>query len=220
MEPRSQSKASGRAAHRGVRGVVEEGPSRQEPSLASGRFESFEERLAAAGHRIALSLRIAPELAGWIDRDDIMQVTYLEAYLAHASGALSSDSTARPLQAWLRRAAENNLRDAIAAMRAARRPPPRRRASPAAGEDSILWLHRQATSGGTTPSGGCARAELAEMMRREIQRLPPIYREVLDLVIFRGMSHAEAGAALGRTRGAVSLLQQRAIAALRQGVGG
>lgn len=174
----------------------------------------FERRLAAVGPLVAAGISIGHEWSGVVDRDDIMQVTYIEAYLAHREGRLDPSS----LRAWLRRAAENNLRDAIATLRCAKRPPPDRRLRPGPGEDPVLWLHRQATSGGTTPSRGCAREELAELIRLEVLRLPPLYREVIELVVLRGMSHSEAAAMIGRSRGAVSLLQQRAIEAVRRGM--
>lgn len=168
------------------------------------------------GPAIAASLHIGAEWTGAIEVEDIMQVTYLEAYVA----LRDARAEVRSLRAWLQRAAENDLRDAIAALRAARRPPPGQRLQPGPDEDPVLWLHRQATSGGTTPSNSASRSEMVAVLRAEMANLPPIYADVLDLVIMRGLGHVEAGAKLGRTRGAVYLLQQRAVEMLRRRMGG
>lgn len=176
---------------------------------AATRFEAL---LAAEGPAVAATLRIGRGWAGAIELDDVMQSTYLEAFLAHRAGQLD----VRWLRPWLRRAAENNLRDAVSALRCLRRRPGNRRSLPGSGEEPVPWMARQAISAESAPSDGCERDELARTVHRELERLPPHYREALELVLMRGLAHADVGLVLGRSRGAVSLLQTRAISLLRR----
>lgn len=175
-----------------------------------------EERLAEVGPGVAAALRIAPQWQGLIEADDIMQVTYIEACIAMRDPRVEI----RDLRSWLQRAAENNLRDAIGSLSAACRPSPTARLQPSPGEDPVVWLHRQATSGGTTPSRSSARSEMLVALRAEMSRLPPLYADVLERVVLRGMNHADVGVQLGRSRGAIYLLHQRAIELLRRRMGG
>lgn len=180
--------------------------------VVAGDETAFATLIARHGPAVAEAVVIAPRWAGQVELEDVLQVTYLEAFLAIREHRLA----VRSLRGWLVRAAENNLRDAIAGLRRAKRPNPDRRLAPGPGEDPLEWLHRQATSGGTTPSRRCSREEMHAALDAEIERLPTDYAEVVRLAVLRGMGHDAVGARLGRSRGAVWLIQQRAIDRLRR----
>ena len=86
--------------------------------------------------------RLAPRISAcWrsvISAEDVMQVSYLEAFLGIAQ---RQPDTLEAFENWLARIAENNLRDAIRELEAARRPNPKRRITPPAGDDSLVALY-------------------------------------------------------------------------------
>ena len=87
-------------------------------------------------------LRISRTWQGCLDADDVLQVTYLEAFLR--IGQLISREPAA-FAAWLRTIAENNLRDAIRQLGRGKRANPRRRVRPPTLEEStVLLLERVA----------------------------------------------------------------------------
>src|SRR5215468_5727754 len=65
--------------------------------------------------------RIGSKYSGVFDADDILQITFLEAFLR--IGAFEPGPHVSFL-AWLRRIAENNIRDAIRELERDKRPPP------------------------------------------------------------------------------------------------
>src|SRR6185503_11950428 len=74
--------------------------------------------------RAALQGKIAPQWRATLSEDDVMQVAYLEAVL-HIDRFEPGNGAA--FQAWLRRIAENNLRDAVRGLEADKRPNPAKR---------------------------------------------------------------------------------------------
>src|SRR5262245_56325849 len=84
-----------------------------------------------------------------IDEDDVMQVTYLEAFL-HIDQLTARDSTS--FLSWLTRIAENALRDAIRGLSRQRRPNPARRVDVPVGPDSYAGLLECLGVTSTTPS--------------------------------------------------------------------
>ena len=64
--------------------------------------------------------RIADRYRSAFDEDDVMQVTYLEAFLR--TGGFTAKGV-DSFVAWLTRIAENNLRDAIKELKRIKRPP-------------------------------------------------------------------------------------------------
>ncbi len=67
----------------------------------------------------------------------------------------------------------------------------------------------------TAPDGWDA-AWQAESLRAALATLPPAQRTVLTLRFFEGLSPAEVAEVMGRSVGAVKVLQHRALRALRQ----
>src|SRR5437868_1238158 len=71
--------------------------------------------------RAGLNGKLERQWQSVLDLDDVMQVTYLEAFL-RIDHFRSGQSAA--FLTWLRQIAENNLRDAIKELKREKRPPP------------------------------------------------------------------------------------------------
>ena len=184
-------------------------------SAVAGDRVALEGLLRRHGPEVQAGLQIGREWQGLIEAEDVMQVTYFEAF--HHITQLDGDPSAFPT--WLRRIAENNLRDAIRALERDKRPHPEDRLHPPAGQDSVVWLHELVAGTGTTPSGQAGRAELRTMLEAEIAKLPATYATVLRAVYLEEKTVADVAAQLGRTKGAVHLLRLRALDRLREQLG-
>ena len=173
----------------------------------SGDNDALAQLLRRRSPQIRRGLHINPKWRSVLELDDVLQITYLEAFLEIAR--FTSDAKAFPT--WLRRIAENNLRDAIDALERAKRPQPENRLTAPEGQDSILWLYQLATATGTTPTGKVAREEIRQILETEIEMLPADYGSVLRLLFFEEKSISETADAMNRTKGATFLLRIRAL---------
>lgn len=160
--------------------------------------------------RDALQRAYHRRLKGEVELDDIMQVTYLEAFLR--IGAFISTGPAS-FGAWLRRIAENNLRDAIRKSDAADR-----RRSPggvgaggarAANPDSCRGLV-ELVAGGDSPIHLAGRCETERLLEAALRQLPADYERVLRLYDLEGHNGPEVARLMGRSHGAVKMLMARA----------
>ncbi len=142
-----------------------------------------------------------------IEVEDVMQVTYLEAFLRirlfHHSGE-------RGFRAWLWQVAGNNVRDAIRVVDAGRRPPPDKQIAPDDPGDSYVDLLIQMGGTHSTPSKLVAREEAKRIMNEAIDRLPSDYATVVKLCDLKGFTTAQAAAAMHRSDAAVRMLRARA----------
>jgi RNA polymerase sigma-70 factor, ECF subfamily len=180
----------------------------------AGDRESLGKLLKNHGPRVRASLNINSKWKSVLETEDVLQVTYLEAF--QCIDRFEGDSSA--FLAWLKRIAIHNLRDAIEYLERQKRPQPDKRLVPKTG-DSIVWLHEFATRSGTTPSGKCSREECRSILKTAIQELPTIYADVLRAIYFEDKSVAEVSETMGRTKGAIHLLRSRAMDRLRQQLG-
>lgn len=89
-----------------------------------------------------------------------------------------------------------------------------------AGLGAGVPVPRDRTSAPLSPEEQVVAAETDVDVRRALATLPDEQREVLELRFAGGVSAAEAGEVLGRSPGAVRVLQHRALGALRQALGG
>ncbi len=143
-------------------------------------------------------------LKGEVDLDDVMQVTYLEAYLGIRGFVPTGPNGFR---VWLGRIAENNLRDAIRKSDATER-----RSSSIASpswEDSWRALAEPLVST-TTPSRVAAQDEVGRLLDAALRQLPADYERVLRLYDLEGHSGPEVARLIGRSHGAVKMLIARA----------
>ena len=177
--------------------------------VLSQLLESWAPQMATS-----LGVRVGVRWRGVLDVEDVLQVTFLEAFL-RISQCKASDS--RSFHAWLMRIAENNLCDAIRALDRGRRhfPP----APKAPDEDSNTELFNLLTAPSSTPSRRAGRHEIRVVLNAALERLPPDYEKVVRLYDLEGRSAGEVGRALGRSEGAVYMLRARAHDRLRQLLG-
>ncbi len=170
------------------------------------------------GPRVASHLndRTASMWRGSIQVEDVMQVTFLEAFLKIEHLEARDSNT---FLSWLRRIADNNLADATRGLQAEKRPHPSSRASGLDSSGGFSDLLELLASAGTTPSRRLARKEAAQIVKAAVDRLPRDYRRVLELYDLQGRSGPEVAKEIGRSRGAVHMLRARALDRLREELG-
>jgi RNA polymerase sigma-70 factor (ECF subfamily) len=174
--------------------------------------------LEASGLELSRGLEscIGPQYRSLIEVDDILQVTFLEAFLR-----IRSFTPGKPgsFVAWLRRIAKNNLRDAIRGIEADKRPPPARRLLDPSSEESHVAFLERIPGTATTVSRAAARSELKQMVDEALRRLPCDYERVLRLYEMEGRSGPEVAALMGRSHSAVRMLLARARECLAEVLG-
>ena len=166
--------------------------------------------------RGAIRDKIGPQWQSVLDADDVMQIAYMEAFL-HIEQIESNH--AGMFVNWLKRIAENALRDAIKGLERKKRPQPAQRVHTPAGHDSYVALIDQLAVIATTPSLHAARGEARAVLDSVIDKLPPDYCKVVRLYDLEGHSPAEVAQSIGRSVGAVHMLRARAHDRLREMLG-
>ena len=163
--------------------------------------------LKECGPEVRSSLAIGQPWQAVVAADDVMQVTYMEAFLQIRHFTPRGPGS---FLAWLRRIAENNLRDAVRELERDKRPDPRKRVDPPGGDDSATALYQLLGGTTSTPSRAAARREAIEALENAIGQLPPDYAKVVRLYDLDGCSGSEVASAMGRSVGAVKMLAARA----------
>jgi RNA polymerase sigma-70 factor (ECF subfamily) len=181
----------------------------------AGDKDALGDLLERFGPEVEAALSISPTWRGLLDAADVMQVTYLEAFVQIG---LFDASRAEAFPGWLRRMAENNLRDAIRGLEAKKNPSPRMQLD-AYGGDASLALFDVLTAGVGTPSRAARGNEVGERLRRALQCLPADYARTVQLYDLDGRTIEDVAAALGRSAGAVYMLRMRAHERLRELLG-
>lgn len=152
-------------------------------------------------------LSIQPIWRRSLDPDDVLQVSYLEAFLRFSA---LKDATRAGFRAWMRRLVENNLRDAIRALERDKRPNAHRRQTMAAGGGSARTLLQSIVGEEATGGGEASTREQLGILREAVGRLPASYRQVVEQVDLAERPVADVADEMGRSRGAVHLLRSRA----------
>lgn len=181
----------------------------------AGSVEAIAALLELHGPTIAHRLEIDRQWQGLLDAEDVMQVTYLEAFLQFDRFDLGRGAS---FEAWLHQIARNNLLDAVRGLSRRKQPQPRQRVHAIAG-DSAMQLLEFLGMTTTTPSRVAGRAESAELMERAIARLPADYATVVRLYDLEGLPMEEVATRMRRSAGAVHMLRARAHDALRGELG-
>lgn len=182
-----------------------------------GDADALTTLLREHGPAIERTLRIDRVWQTMLEPADVMQITYLEAFLQirdFDAGRFGS------FEAWLRRIAENNLRDAIRGLTRQKQPQPRDRVRPMTDGESIAGLADLLGVTTTTPSQHVRRDEAHGALERAIEALPEDYAVAVRMYDLQGQTIADVAAALGRSTGAVHMLRARAHDRLREQLGG
>lgn len=168
------------------------------------------------GPEVRRRLSIGSAWQGALDAADVMQVTYMEAFLR--IGQLAA-RTPEAFAAWLTRIAENNLRDAIKELGRAKRPDPRRRLGRPTLEESTITLLETLGCTTATASRCAADREAQRLLEAAIARLPDTYQRVVRLFDLEGRPAQDVAETIGRSPGAVYMLRVRAHDRLREILG-
>ncbi len=193
-----------------------DGPSHAEDEqvmlAVGGSAEALEALLGVSGPRVARRVSIDPRWSRALSVEDVMQVTYMEAFLRIRS--LGNTSRAG-FEAWLTRIAKNNLVDAVRSLQAAKRPDSgQRMTSGFEGESSrtLLQALQGNLDGALTQLG---RTEAVEVLMEAIGQLPQSYQGVVHALDLEERTVEDYASELGKSAGAVHMLRSRAHDRLR-----
>lgn len=162
------------------------------------------------------SLSIGREWRSVLEPADVMQVTYLEAFIQITR---FDPERREPFRAWLQRIAENNLRDAIRGLERQKRPQPSNRVESPAGIDSASELYTLLGVTTTTPSRQAGREEFVSHLNAALEVLPEDYGRVVRLYDLQALPISDVCQQMGRSSGAIHMLRARAHDRLRQLLG-
>lgn len=185
-------------------------------AAVAGDADAMTELLSKHGPEVERTLSIAREWRSVLEPADVMQVTYLEAFLEINR---YDPDRAQPFRAWLQRIAENNLRDAIRGLQRQKRPQPSNRVNAPATADSTcdLYAHLGVTT--TTPSRYATREERTHHLSIALEALPEDYGQVVRLYDLQTLPIAEVARQMKRSAGAIHMLRARAHDRLREILG-
>lgn len=196
--------------------MTDAGDSAQIRKAVAGDAEALSALLREHGPAVERALRVDPLWQSSLEAADVMQVTYLEAFFQISSFNVDGDAT---FATWLRRIAENNLKDAIRGLNRQKRPPARNRINVPNHADSMIGLFDLLGVVSATPSRQVGRQELVSLLEDAIAALPEDYARVIRMYDIEGSPIAEVAAAMGRSTGAVHMLRARAHDQLREKLG-
>jgi RNA polymerase sigma factor (sigma-70 family) len=144
--------------------------------------------------------------------DDVMQQTYLDAFLDIDRFAGEDEAS---FIAWLTSLAKCNLIDGLRALVAEKRGGRWHRLTPETCEDSFIAFCEMVGHTGSTPSGRVARQEAITALAWAIRQLPEAYRLSVQMYDLEGRSAQEVADALKRSPGAVLMMRARAHRRIR-----
>lgn len=181
-------------------------------AAVAGDVEAMTALLDECAPEVERSLEIAPRWRSVLEVADIMQVTYLEAFLRISR---YDPGRSEPFRAWLQRIAENNLRDAIRGLQAQKRPQPTQRVAMPVGHDSGAELLEVLGVTTTTPSRVVSKEERNQKLHAVLDSMPEDYAKVVRMYDLECLPIEEVAARMKRSTGAVHMLRARAHERLR-----
>lgn len=176
-----------------------------------GDADALRRALESCGPRLRSHFadRIARCYQAALGVDDVLQVTYIEAFL-HIDRFRPDGPDS--FFSWLRHIGENNLRDAIRALDADKRPDRRKQVSAAPNGDSYTSFLATISATGTTPTKNATREEAREILEAALADLPPPYAKAIRLCDLEERDIDDACVAFDppKSRGAVHMMRMRA----------
>jgi RNA polymerase sigma-70 factor (ECF subfamily) len=187
-------------------------------AVLAGDEDALSELLRRHGQELRQRLtgQIGRQYRSAVDEDDVLQVTYMEAFLRIYQFTNAGSGS---FLAWLTRIAENNLRDAIRELDAGSRPPRARQLHAAPMSESYDDLLSSLVGSDSTPFKRAARGESKEIIEAALEELPLDYAKVIRLYDLELLEIEKVAAALNRSKGATHMLRARAHDRLRELLG-
>ncbi|TWT45538.1 ECF RNA polymerase sigma-E factor [Phycisphaerae bacterium RAS1] len=182
----------------------------------AGDTEAASSLLREYAPRLRAQLSIDPRWQSVLDADDVLQVTFLECFLKIKSFQPGGSGA---FYGWLRRIAENNLRDAVKGLEAQKRPPPAVQAARGKSDESFVALYDLLRVTSATPSRAVGAGEMAGALERALAALPADYAQIIRAYDLEGRPIAEVAAETKRSPGAIHMLRARAHDRLRELLG-
>lgn len=164
---------------------------------------------------ILAQTQLGRHLRAKVDASDLVQQTLLEAH--RDFGAFQGGHEGE-LLAWLRCILAHNLYNEARHYAAQQRDATREVSldqMQTGVEQSSLALGRCLAADTPSPSADAVRRESAVQLADALAKLPDDYQQVLLLRVFEELPAEEVARRMGRTAGAVRMLQMRALTALR-----
>jgi RNA polymerase sigma-70 factor, ECF subfamily len=163
-------------------------------------------------------VQIGQRLQGKADASDLVQETFLEA---HRQFGKFRGTTEAQFVCWLRKILAANLADLLRRYLGTQGRDVRlEREIEGAFDQSSVLLDRGLVAEQSSPSQQAAGREQAVLLADALARLPDDYRDVLVLRHLEGLTFPEVARRMGRSLDSVEKLWMRALARLRQLVGG
>jgi RNA polymerase sigma-70 factor (ECF subfamily) len=163
-------------------------------------------------------VQIGQRLQQKVDASDLVQETFLKA---HRQFAQFRGTTEAQFVQWLRKILAASLADLLRRYLGAQGRDVRlEREIEGAFDQSSVLLDRGLVAGQSSPSQQAASREQAVLLADTLAQLPPDYRDVLVLRHLEGLTFPEVSRRMGRSIDSVEKLWMRALARLRQMMGG
>jgi RNA polymerase sigma-70 factor (ECF subfamily) len=172
------------------------------------RYQAYLQMLARA--------QLGRQLRAKCDPSDVVQQTLLEA---HRDFGTFQGTHEAELLAWLRRILAHNLFNEARRFAAQQRDAAREVSLEqvrAGVERSSVMLGQSLAANTPSPSHLAAQRESAVRLADALARLPEDYQTVLLLRVFEELPAEDVAQRMGRSAGAVRMLQMRALSALRE----
>jgi RNA polymerase sigma-70 factor (ECF subfamily) len=185
----------------------------EDPALLGQLLELYRQYLG-----LLARVQIGQRLQGKVDASDVVQDTFLEA---HRNFGRFQGASEAQFVAWLRQILAANLGNLLRRYLGTQGRDVRLERELVTGVDeSSRRLDAALVAPQSSPSQQAVRREQAVLLADALARLPEDYREVLVLRHLQGLTFPEVAGRMGRSLDSVEKLWVRALAKLRQTVGG
>lgn len=185
-------------------------------AAVGGDADALRQILETCGPRLRshFTPRIASHHQAALGVDDVLQVTYMEAFLQIRRFRPNGPEG---FFNWLRQIGENNLIDAVRELDADKRPDRRRQVGVPAGDDSYTSFLNTLSASGTTPTRQATREEAKHLLESALLDLPPLYAKAIRLCDLeeRDIDDARRTFDPPKSRGAVHMMRMRGRDCLR-----
>jgi len=184
----------------------------------TGDTEALGQLLGCIGPQVEAGLheKIASYHQAACGADDVMQVTYLEAFLRITRFEPAGVGS---FVRWLEQIAKNNLLDAVRALERDKRPPRNKKLTRIQQEGTYITLLGNLTGTTDTPSRFAAQSEAKRLLERAMAKLPNEYEQAVRLLDLEMRPVSDVAESMGRSKGAVHMLRARAHDRLRELLG-